>query len=174
MGKTNVGSSFIPSGRKAVGSQEGRTVIHVPPMDHVSSEGKGIFWRSQWTWVKERVEETLIVSSFPASCQPLAFTFSFLWLSWTWPHFVTISSAVVTHLIQRACASEIRLSLGLCKLSFCPYTYWRYGKGVEMFSLRQLYKGRVRRRRKNIIFIGPDLCFALNLFRNLIHVFYNI
>ena len=50
-------------------------------MDHVNSEGKGIFWCSQWTWVKERVEETLIVFSFPVSCRPLAFTFSSLWLS---------------------------------------------------------------------------------------------
>ena len=31
MGKTNVGSSFIPSVGKAVGSQEGRTIRHVPP-----------------------------------------------------------------------------------------------------------------------------------------------
>ena len=85
----------------------------------------------------------------------------------TWPHFVTSSSALGPHLIQRACASEMRLSLGLCKLSFCPYAYWRYGKGVEMFSLRQLYKGRVRRRRKNIIFIGPDLCFTSQFIQEL-------
>lgn len=39
MGKTNVWSSFIPSVGKAVGSQEGRTVIHVP------SYGPCEWWR---------------------------------------------------------------------------------------------------------------------------------
>ena len=85
----------------------------------------------------------------------------------TWPHFVTSSSALGPHLIQRACASEMRLSLGLGKLSFCPSPYLRYGKGVEMFSFRQLYKGRVRRRRKNIIFIGPDLCVTSQFIQGL-------
>lgn len=50
---------------------------------------------------------------------------------------------------------------------FVPSPYLRYGNGVEMFSLRQLYKGRVRRRRKNIIFIGPDLCVTSQFIQGL-------
>lgn len=106
----------------------------------------------------------------------LTLTFSFVWLSvlsrvtlafLMFSHGPVLSS----HPTKRSWASVMRLSLGLCGLSFCPHAYWRYEKGVfEMLSLRQLKRGRVRRR-KGIIFIGLDLCLALSLLRNLIRIF---
>ena len=55
---------FIPSMRKGMGSKEG--VLNMLLLgDH---EGEGIFWCSQWTGVKEAVEETLILPSPPVGC----------------------------------------------------------------------------------------------------------
>ena len=57
-------ASFPVWGREWDQRKEG--VLHLLLLgDHVNSEEEGIFWCSQWTGVKEVVEETLILSSSP-------------------------------------------------------------------------------------------------------------
>lgn len=147
-------------------------------MDHVNSEGKGIIWFSQWTWVKESGRDphsVLFPSKLPTPCLYLQFSLVkylvqwepglILWLvvlllaptsfrglvllrwDWAW----VCASWVFVHMLTGGMGKELKCF----PLDNCIRAEWGGGERIS-FSLDQ-------------ICVSP-----LNLFRNLIHVFYNI